>query len=660
MQNQRFRTYLKRAVYSLVTLSLLLFTPSSYIFAESAAPSTSSGNTSCSPVAPAPAGITSPTGSDAGTYTYNSCTGLWENAYYTWSPATQMATPKTPYVYACDTATWRWVTNVWIYSPAAGKYLQVPTSRATLPAGATVAADSLNPCAPPPPASTGSSSTAPDNNTTGSPTTSSGGNSTAATMQNGVTSGATSGNAAVTQNLNGGSAASGNATVVANVLNALNSSSALNGGNVVTFTANVNGNVQGDLIVDPNMLQPASTSDPLSNPNLTVNNQTNGQINNNIKLAAATGDATVAQNTTAGDATTGTASAIANVVNMLNSIVSAGKSFVGVVNINGDMQGNILVPQNFIDSLIASNTPSTTVSLTPDQAQSIGMTNAANLATTNNVTNTATSGAANVTNNTNAGNATTGATSTKVTIFNLTGNQVVGANCLLVFVNVSGTWVGVIMNAPQGATAAALGSGLSQNTLAPTATLANSTNGSITNNIDVNAHSGDATVDSNTNAGNARSGNANTAVNLLNMNNANLALTGWFGILFINIFGNWYGNFGIYTPPVAPASTNTGSAPSQPTGQPAKHKMFQFVQPHVATASQSDTTADTPLPSIAAQLAAQTGSVLGASTNSNRTNSAHNAKVNYSSQMIGGILVVVGLSTLGAERLISKRKVHHA
>ncbi len=68
-----------------------------------------------------------------------------------------------------------------------------------------------------------------------------------------------------------------------------------------------------------------------------------------------------------------------------------------------------------------------------------------------------------VSNNTSAGSATSGNTSTAVTLFNLTGNEIIGNNALLVFVNVPGKWVGVIMNAPSGATAAALGNDISQN-----------------------------------------------------------------------------------------------------------------------------------------------------------------------------------------------------
>lgn len=648
MRTQQLSNIVKRSLCGLGAALLVGFMPVPYAFADSADSSTPTGSASCSPVAPAPTGIKAPTGSDASTYTYNSCTGLWENQYYTWSPATQQATPKTPLVYTCDTTTWQWATKVWVYDPAAGKFTQVPVEKTSLAAGAIISADSIVPCEPSAaaiaPASTSSGSSSSGSSTSNTAV----GDTTNAAIQNGLTQTSLSGNASVINNNTGGSASSGNAQAMANVINSLQSSSSLAGSNVATFVANINGDVQGNLIIDPSQLQPASTSDTLNSANVQVNNQTNGQIQNDIKLAAASGSATVADNNTAGDATSGNAAAIVNVVNMINSVISAGKSFIGVINVNGNLNGNILMPQSFLDSLVASNAPTSTLTLTPSQASSLGMANTSNLSTTNNIKNTATSGDASVANNTNAGSATTGTAATKVTVFNLTGNQVVGANCLLVFVNVSGTWIGVIMNAPAGATAAALGSGITTDAI-NNASIANAANQSIANNIDASAMSGNADVADNTNGGNARSGNANTAVNLLNMNGSDFTLAGWFGILFINIFGNWYGNFGVYTPP-APATTNT-PAPGAPASQSASSapKVFQFVP----TVSQATT--DTPLTEVSARLADQTGKVLGNGISAASKGITSSATANYTMQIIGGILVLAGLMTLAAERVASNR-----
>jgi hypothetical protein len=134
----------------------------------------------------------------------------------------------------------------------------------------------------------------------------------------------------------------------------------------------------------------------------------------------------------------------------------------------------------------------------------------------------------------------------------------------------------MIINAPAGATAAEFGGGItSAGTGTNTTDITSNTNDHITNNINVNATSGDADVSQNTKAGNARSGDADAAVNLLNVEDSNLSLSGWFGILFINVFGNWNGNFGFYNPATVGGS-GAGPIPAAVTssGQPP---VFRFV-----------------------------------------------------------------------------------
>src|ERR1700761_3474282 len=101
------------------------------------------------------------------------------------------------------------------------------------------------------------------------------------------------------------------------------------------------------------------------------------------------------------------------------------------------------------------------------------------------------------------------------------------------------------MNAPAGTTAAELGGGVSSNTTVDNnATLNNTNNDKINNNVNVSAQSGNASVTGNTTGGNATSGDADASVNLLNLINDKLSLNGWFGMLFINVYGTWNGSFG--------------------------------------------------------------------------------------------------------------------
>jgi hypothetical protein len=569
---------------------------------------------SCTPPA-SQTGINRPVGADASTYAYNCATGLWENAHYSYNPATGQYTALDPAVYTYNPSTGQYDTTSWMYNAPAGNYMPVTQSVGQPPAGASVVG---GPPAPSSPGPDSISNTGPDSNNTindnggavGGSINNTGPNSSNSldgsinnnlTANNTTNAGitnlldgvATTGNTLVIGNTTAGDATSGSAQDIANVVNMLQSSSNALGGNTVTFVANLNGDVNGDLLVDPSALgtvQPAGSSPTVGNNNLTLNNQTNAAINNTINLVADSGNASVADNTSGGNATSGNAEAIANVVNLIDSAITSGNSFVGVININGNFNGNILVPPDLINQLIASNVPTVTITNTGPSSnntitQQTGSNNTAvnntnNEGINNTVNSAAKSGQATVANNTTAGNATSGSAATNLTAFNLTGSSVIGANDLLVFVNVLGQWVGMIVNAPPGATAAELGGGITQTGQSNnTTTVHNTANEQINNNINVNAQSGDASVTGNTKGGNATSGNADTAVNLLNVEGSNLALSNWFGILFINVFGTWNGNFGI-APISSPADMVGGAMPStggaSTTTTPATMAVFRF------------------------------------------------------------------------------------
>lgn len=623
-----------------LTALFLSFTPIA-TFADVAPSTASAAVPVCSAPAASSPGVVRPVGADSGTYTYDCASNLWENAHYSFNPATSTYAAKDPVVYTFNPTTGTYDTVTWLFNAPHAQYEPTTISVNQPPAGFTIigapiptTTTTVNPT----PGSSSITNTGPasDNtihnsgtggtgsiNQTGPNSTNTIGatgsnnlnmnNLNNVTVANLMSGQATTGSATVFGNTTGGSASTGNARDLATIVNLLQSTSNALGGNTLTFVRNINGNVNGDLLLDPATLgavQPAG-SGITSNNNLNVNNTTNATLTNGVNLNAMSGNAAVAQNTTAGDATSGNASAIANVVNLINSAITGGRSFLGVVNINGNLNGNILLPPNFIDQLVASNVPTVNVNIgntgpsSNNTVNSTGsnntnVTNTNNQGITNNIQTTAASGNANVSQNTTAGNATTGSASNSITAFNLTGSNVIGSNDLLVFVNVMGKWVGMIVNAP-GATAAELGSGITTNTSNAgnnsnnTTNVTNTTNQKITNNINLAAQSGDATVTQNTKAGNATTGNANTAVNLLNIQNSSFSLANWFGILFINVFGTWNGNFGINSAasdpvPVLGGDTGYGSSNSS-SGPPSRVSahVFRFV-PHTADSSNGSQT----------------------------------------------------------------------
>jgi hypothetical protein len=650
------RTITTRFSICIAVLGLSLFFPVA-AFAD-----TAPAAEPCTPPTSTEAGVNVPTGSDAGMYHYDCDVNLWISSHYTYNPITHVTLPRDPIVYTYNDATGMWNVNIWTYVASQGTYVLRTSSVTNPPAGATtvggpkpteIATTTNDVGAPATAISTPQGSTASTGSTAATATA-----TTAMAVNNNIGAIATSGGAMVFGNTSAGDATTGNAQSLATVMNMLQSSASgfMPGDDALTFVSNINGDVNGDLLLDPALIGTIQSTMPPSKDTLTVNslNDTDQTIHNNIDLAATSGNATVDSNTTAGNATTGTATAIANVVNMLNSVISSGKSFLGVININGNLNGDILLPPGFIDQLIASNVPQVTINT------DLNLDNNTNQAITNNVTAGAASGQATVDKNTTAGNAATGDATTKITAFNLTHSGIIGSNSLLVFVNVTGTWYGMIFDAPPGSTSAQLGSGITTYANNTSVNTANNVNQAITNDIDVNAQSGDANVLRNTTAGDATTGDAHAAVNLLNIADSNMSLANWFGILFINVFGTWNGSFGVNTSagdPVVPPSTPAASNPGGTA--PVTRQVFRFV-PNTSTRNNFvANTTDSSNPGVDTSM---TGVVLAATStkdlarsNGNKLSdpTVSNVHQNYLLPAIG---VFAGIALLLGERVRNFRR----
>jgi hypothetical protein len=362
---------------------------------------------------------------------------------------------------------------------------------------------------------------------------------------------------------------------VATLLNLLQSATGLNGNNLATFTQDITGDVNGNIYIDPGTIAADPTAgcpSACSGNGLAVNTSTNSQITNNISLNAASGDATVSNSGDGGTAASGNANTLLNLINVINSLIASKQSFIGTINIYGNLNGDILLPAGFFDSLLAANPSSAAASPAATAGgSSLNLNNTDTI--NNNLDLNAASGDATVTNSGSGGNAASGNAATNLTLLNLTNQQIIGSNDLLVFVNVVGQWFGLIFNAPAGTTSADLGSGID-----PTSGLCSCSNlslaanntSSITNNVTLNSVSGDATVTNSGDGGTATTGKATASANIVNVINSELSLTNWFGVLFINVFGSWVGS--LETAPVVPSGVV--APPADNTSAP---QAFSFV-----------------------------------------------------------------------------------
>lgn len=636
--------------------------------------------------APSPQqGPTQPTGADSSEYTFNPATGMWENGHYAWNPETNQTKPLTAPEYSYNPETGMWDTTEWVYDAPSGTYVEntksVPKEQAAqalaaLGVPADEAEQMLSTATPSPSAGGSGAATA----TSAAPASQNKVNATKETngtfdlfynsnISNSLTSLAQTGNALINGNTLGGSALSGDAMAIANLVNMLQSSWGIGQGNLLTFLSNITGDVFGDLMFDPAAL-PANTN-VNQTTNVDVNASADAAINNDIELDAVSGNAAVTNNTQAGDAASGNAYAMANIVNAINSAIASDTSFMGMINIFGNLNGDILLPENLLNALLASGGTQNT-----NQTTNLNVDTTNNQSVANNVNASAASGSATVANNTEAGSAITGDAETNVTLLNLTGRQIIGERAMLVFVNVLGNWVGMIMDAPQGSNSAALGGGISQNTSTTTnANLTSTANSAITNNVDVNARSGDAEVSQNTSAGDATTGDAKAAVNIANIIGSQLGFSEWFGVLFINVFGSWNGSFGKDTDAgEAPTSSTT---PGRGQGSTTHQQPTVAFVPHSAPVSSSSSyktwaPASSPVSSTGSRSMVEapqtTGATLAASTydlsdvvpTANQTGfspssaaEADNRGWNWPLLQIVGL--IVGFSLLGAERALHYR-----
>lgn len=434
---------------------------------------------------------------------------------------------------------------------------------------------------------------------------------------NSIQSSAQSGNVNADDNTQVGNAVTGAATVIANLINLLSSAWSWSSGQLTMFVDNILGNQTGDINLNPvqattsgggQLGSSASVAGPTGSDStnsatangdtsLTVNAQTTAGITNNVDLAAASGNVDANGNTAVGNISTGDATAEVNIINLINSLISSGSSFFGILNIFGNLNGDILFPSGFLNGALPSGTDGaataavsntsadSTNTATADNSTSTDVANKVSNVVANNVTTTATSGSAEAGANTTLGNIATGAVNTTQSLFNLANTSIMGDNAVLVVVNVLGHWIGKIMSLPAGSgdsTQSALLTDNAQTSAnvgntgvgsANTATandgtdvLANqSVAGTITNNVNVNAQSGNASVNQNTEVGDVSTGAAKAVSSVANIVNTVLNVKHWFGVLIINVFGDWTGDVNNDT--AAGNAPGKGSVTS--TAQPA-------------------------------------------------------------------------------------------
>ena len=314
--------------------------------------------------------------------------------------------------------------------------------------------------------------------------------------------------------------------------------------------------------------------------NNTIVDQTNdGVLINNLNLLANSGDNTASFNT-GGDSniTTGDANVSANVINFMNTNAS-GNVLLGVVNIFGDLVGDILLPEGFGTSGCTNCGNSGTFFANADNGafsdNNVHSETTNNSETfqnndaviDNNLILSANTGDNKTSFNTNGNSSVkTGETDVHAQLLNIANMNISGGDWFLVIVNRAGQWVGQILGAPEGATFAGTegtefavdengqimatnsGNGAQSENNVSSQTTHNSTvnqdnNAQIVNNITLDANTGNNSSSYNTGGGSdITTGDATVIANLVNFVNTNIS-GGRLVVTVVNVFGNWLGDF---------------------------------------------------------------------------------------------------------------------
>lgn len=371
---------------------------------------------------------------------------------------------------------------------------------------------------------------------------------------------------------------------------------------------------------------PGSTNNAIADNSFTVKEASgnDAKLTNDINLQAVSGENSASYNTGGGSIKTGNAAALGNIVNLANTNLNVSEWLFGVVNIFGTLAGNIILPQDTSNTATNSTTspavlaensttgPGSTNNATYNTSNTSNYTanNTADVTSTLNVTANTGENSASV--NTGGGSVKTGSSDVSVSNSTIANTNTVkeGETVWMVIVNEAGKWVGHIIGAPWGATAASNALPIAQtsggagsqtyavsqnnatgplstnnaaiNNTSDTSSTINNT-ASIVNNITANADTGNNKAQYNTGSGNIETGNAKTGLNLVNMVNNNVVAKKFVAVL-VNVLGTFLGDVvssGQKASPQVASAGISGSNPSptesfQPSPTPSTYQLPSF------------------------------------------------------------------------------------
>lgn len=504
-------------------------------------------------------------------------------------------------------------------------------------------------------------------------------------QENNINAASDTGSNETNSNTGDGNIKTGNADLVANIINSANSIIGSSDSFALPII-NLFSNLVGDLVLDQpnsqssgsgglslsqivsNFLTGNSSSnqsgiDQNNSQKANLNNQ--GLLDNNLVLKASTGSNQSNENTGNGNIITGNANIAANLINFLNTTIFTKDWLLGMVNIFGDWNGNLILPSLSLNNsetnsdgvkALNGNTGADSENLAKNDILNNSTTNITNDGNINDgVEIDANTGRNEASKNTIDGNVETGDANIKNNQFTLANNTVVGDNWWMMIVNTLKGWSGAIIGSPDGTTQFVPMSSITENSQTGAAStndasIANNTSqdveikndGDVKNKLVLNANTGENSASKNTGSGEIRTGDANIMSNLVNFVNNTFNVKKWmFGI--VNVFGTWDGNamFKDSASPIISSSNNSGntslSSSNGKTGNDSTNDASNNLEQKVDLKINNELTQSEKL-----NIKANTGNNVTEKNSGNGTISSGNIGIDSSIAAIGNITELAG------------------
>ena len=197
------------------------------------------------------------------------------------------------------------------------------------------------------------------------------------------------------------------------------------------------------------------------NGSTTITNQNSGNLNNEIDASAVSGENKANYNTGTGSVVSGGVNSSVNVINFLNSNITAGNWMLKTLNVFGNWQGDLTLPAMATPNLVNTTSPSNSGSA--NSSTGAGSSNSANsnvnnsttisnnnqATITNNVTMKTDSGTNDASYNGGAGIVKIGTVGAETNEMNVANLNVTGNSWWLIVVNRFGTWNGTAVGSPE-------------------------------------------------------------------------------------------------------------------------------------------------------------------------------------------------------------------